>query len=146
MSRQCEGCSACCYGLHIQELNKPTFQPCPHQCDAGCATYAQRPGSCRDFKCLWLLGHLAEEDRPDKLGVLFSVTVHPELGKVPMLIEVCDGALDQPKVRGAVKRLAADRPVVLSSLRNGKVIHTDLGQTRATEPSVSLTIHGNTVS
>ena len=146
MPRSCGGCSACCYGLHIQELNKPVFQNCPHQCEAGCGTYASRPGSCRDFQCLWLQGHLAENDRPDKLGVMFSVTVHPQLGKVPMLIEVRDGALDQPKVRAAVSQMVLDRPVVLSSRRGGKVIHTAQGQTRVNTPAISLTVHGHALS
>lgn len=146
MARSCDGCSACCHGLHIEKLSKPTFQDCPHQCTAGCGVYADRPGACRDFKCLWLLGHLAEEDRPDKLGVLFSVTVHPQLGKVPMLIEVREGALDQPKVRGAVRRMVADRPVLLSSRRGGRVVHTAQGQTPDTEPAASLTVQGRAVA
>ncbi|MEM1355584.1 MAG: hypothetical protein AAGC44_12350 [Planctomycetota bacterium] len=146
MTRRCGGCTACCYGLHIQELNKPTFAQCPHQCAAGCSVYTDRPGSCRDYQCLWLQGHLGEQDRPDKLGVLFSVTVHPDLGKVPMLIEVRDGAFDQPKVRAAVRRMVLDRPVVLSSRRGGKVIQTAQGQRQVPGAKVPITVGGTAVA
>ena len=63
--------------MAIAELNKPTFQSCSHLCDTGCDIYARRPGSCADYQCLWLQGHLAEEDRPDLLGVIFTTTADP---------------------------------------------------------------------
>lgn len=51
---------------------------CPHASreGAGCSIYADRPAPCRDWSCAWLLGHPAflESDKPDRIGVVASVT------------------------------------------------------------------------
>ncbi|MFI4861157.1 MAG: hypothetical protein ACIAXF_10790 [Phycisphaerales bacterium JB063] len=108
--------------LAIEPLDKPGFAPCPHACGSGCAVYADRPACCRDFTCLWLQGHLAEEDRPDKLGVVLTTTGHPELGMVPLLVEVHDGAVQQPRVKDAVRRLLAHSAVAIATPAGGKLL------------------------
>lgn len=122
LQRNCGTCTACCHGLAIEELDKPGFQTCDHVCGAGCAIYAERPACCRDFQCLWLQGHLGEDDRPDKLGVIFTTTGHPELGTIPLLIEVQDDALQQPMIKDAVKRFLTQAPVALTSATGGKLL------------------------
>lgn len=123
-NRSCGSCTACCYGLGIEEIDKPTFQNCAYLCGngAGCGVYSVRPHSCRDYQCLWLQGHLTERDRPDKLGVIFTTTQHPTLGSIPMLVEVRPAALDRPLVRRAIDQLAAHRPVLLSSAKGRRMI------------------------
>jgi hypothetical protein len=37
---------------------------------ARCSIYADRPGACRQYTCLWRDGLFDEEDRPDKSGVI----------------------------------------------------------------------------
>lgn len=123
--RTCGECTACCIALAVQELDKPRYQSCSHLCDKGCATYDDRPGSCRDYQCLWFQGFLGEEDRPDKLGVIFTVTGdpdHPEKGNVPMLVECVDGALDQPRVRTAIGQFIQQKPVVIMTARETRVL------------------------
>ncbi|MEM9416536.1 MAG: hypothetical protein AAGA29_13830 [Planctomycetota bacterium] len=120
--RECGSCTACCNVLAIEPLDKPGFSPCAHACGDGCAIYAQRPDCCRDFTCLWLQGHMAEDDRPDKLGVVFTTTGHPELGTVPLLLEVQDGAVQRPKIKDAVRRLLTQGPVAVATPTGGKLI------------------------
>lgn len=126
--RSCGTCTACCTALAIEELDKPGFTACPHVrtndangC-AGCGVYETRPGCCRDFQCLWLQGHLREEDRPDQLGVIFTTTGHPDLGTIPLLIEVRDDAVRQPQIIDAIGRLLRQAPVAVSTPAGGKLI------------------------
>lgn len=120
--RDCGTCSACCTALAVHKLDKPTYTPCVHQCGDGCGIYNQRPGACRDFQCLWLQGHLGEEDRPDKLGVIFCATDHPDVGRATMLVECADGALQANAIRHAITRLATKTPVVLMSKTGGSIV------------------------
>lgn len=79
-NRQCDGCTVCCEVLHIQQLEKPSWQLCKHACN-GCNIYDNRPQTCKDFNCLWLAGYLeGEARRPDKLGLMFtaSASTHPK--------------------------------------------------------------------
>lgn len=70
--RECGPCTACCTVFGIEELQKPSHQPCAHLCSAGCQIYAERPTSCATFKCYWLRGGLSDSDRPDLSGVVLS--------------------------------------------------------------------------
>jgi hypothetical protein len=55
-AKQCGECSLCCKVMGIPELRKPKDTSClhivPHK---GCDIYAERPQSCRNFACHWLL-------------------------------------------------------------------------------------------
>jgi hypothetical protein len=41
--------------------------------DNGCTIYADRPGSCRHFSCLWLQGYL--EQKPNENGHLVWISM-----------------------------------------------------------------------
>lgn len=139
--RKCGTCRACCTSLIIDELNKPGFTPCPHECEQGCGIYAQRPGCCRSFQCLWLQGHLGEDDRPDRLGVIFTATTHPDhAGTLPMLVEHTPDALQTLPVREAVARLRQMRPVVVLS-REGRAVLPKTG--RSGRQGVALPVVGS---
>ena len=72
--RECGACSLCCTVLRVDELRKLGGTPCVHQRAAGgCGIYAERPGICRAYRCLWLGGGLRDEDRPDALGAVLDV-------------------------------------------------------------------------
>lgn len=113
--RQCGECTACCTILGIEELGKPSRQPCPHECDHGCFIYGQRPASCRAFKCLWLsdddcrkqLLHNAE--RPDRCGIMAAVA-GPELIYV---WEIRPGSI--AKNQHVIARLAKRANVIVRS-------------------------------
>ena len=111
--RKCGICSECCNVLAVDELQKKTFSTCSHSCAFGCNIYSQRPGSCRDYRCLWLDGHLTDEDHPDKLGVIFTTTYHPEWGTVIMIVECKSRAISQPQVKKAIDQISDHMPLVL---------------------------------
>jgi len=72
--RSCGTCSACCTVLGVEEIDKPVDEPCKHLATKGCAIYATRPQSCRDYHCLWRAGVLDGEARPDRLGIVIDVS------------------------------------------------------------------------
>ena len=84
LDRVCGTCTVCCRELTIDDpgLRKPAAVTCPH-CVAGqgCATYASRPATCRDWHCGWRsLAWLAEELRPDRSGLLVLIDVSDSPG------------------------------------------------------------------
>lgn len=77
----CGNCSLCCKVLAVPELDKPADVRCKHDTGKSCAIYADRPQSCRDVECLWLLTRnrittvsMPASTRPDRCGVV--VTAH----------------------------------------------------------------------
>ena len=73
--RSCGSCQACCTVVGVQELHKPHWTRCAHQCEVGCAIYEDRPRTCRGYSCLWAAGLLQgeEERRPDRLGIILDL-------------------------------------------------------------------------
>jgi Fe-S-cluster containining protein len=66
--------------MGVQELKKPVNKWCNHCVTGrGCGIYGERPGTCREYECLWLNSQsqkgkeLPAQFRPDKLGCVFSV-------------------------------------------------------------------------
>ena len=84
---------------------------------SGCVIYDERPPSCRDFGCVWLNlpDALPEESqRPDRLGVVFSIfnlpskTGDPEAKKLQVFVnEVMEGRLDTKAAQRALSGLRA---------------------------------------
>ena len=84
-TRTCGDCTVCCAYLRINhaQLKKPGLTPCPRLRDSsgdgynggGCSIYGEYPSTCRDYRCSWLLGEGAEEDRPDLCGVLIDTVL-----------------------------------------------------------------------
>jgi hypothetical protein len=73
---KCGPCTECCTVVSVRELRKPLYSRCEHLGDhPGCAVYAGRPNSCRDWTCVWLAGLLGEGDgyRPDNSGIVLSL-------------------------------------------------------------------------
>lgn len=107
--RACGECTACCRIKGVPELGKPTQRACTHLCAAGCAMYAARPTSCREYACLWRQG-LVEGDerrRPDKLGVMIDFEPFARIpGTLRLVVwEVTPGAMHSDKVRYVVDKL-----------------------------------------
>jgi uncharacterized protein len=70
--KSCGSCTLCCSALEIVELKKPAGPKCGNcLASGGCAIYAERPGVCREFECLWLTErNLPPNMRPDRIGTL----------------------------------------------------------------------------
>lgn len=71
--RDCGECSECCILYRIEDLDKQSNIRCSHlKCNGHCSIYDDRPPVCKEFLCTWKKGkHLTEDERPDKLGVIF---------------------------------------------------------------------------
>ena len=96
--RACGTCNACCMLPPILEpLNKTAGVWCKH-CDVGigCSIYKRRPKQCRDFLCQWILGEGEEEERPDKIGLMFDMMTFPVIGMTFLIFEFLEGKLNQP--------------------------------------------------
>jgi hypothetical protein len=72
--KPCGGCSLCCKLMGVEAIAKPADIWCRHFAKGvGCAIYAERPGACRAFQCLWsLTDGLGEEWRPDRSKLVLS--------------------------------------------------------------------------
>lgn len=133
VNRHCGDCTACCTVLGVPEENKGRYTPCKHENGAvvtadgtvfgadipgvkkGCSIYDKRPKSCRDFKCMWLLGLVRMEERPDKTGILWSVTT-PKPGKPqrPVAMEVWPGAAEEEPGKSAIEAVLRNgHPVII---------------------------------
>lgn len=120
--RPCDGCTACCYVLGIEELKKPPNALCPNMQAAGCGIYETRPASCSGFNCLWRLKQMSEKDRPDVLGVVFSPTKGPTefTGEVEVqAFEVEPDALSRPEVVAAAKKFVDRGRLVIGHTAEG---------------------------
>lgn len=75
--RECNECNVCCVIAEVSEgeFFKPAGTSCKHYCD-GCELFGKdkRPDVCNTYKCGWLHGYGNEEDRPDKSGVMISIS------------------------------------------------------------------------
>jgi hypothetical protein len=75
-ARACGDCSLCCKVMAIDELEKPAGRWCGH-CgpDRGCLIYANRPGECRAFDCLWLIdARFGEHWKPSVSGLVLTTS------------------------------------------------------------------------
>jgi len=72
--KQCGACGLCCKTMVIAELKKPKDSWCPNFARGrGCTIYADRPQSCRDFTCFWLLDPaMGPEWKPDKCKMVLD--------------------------------------------------------------------------
>ena len=104
MARQCGECDACCTIMSVTEINKPNNVKCQH-CSNGCLIYNNRPIGCATWSCSWLLGLVpGEENRPDKLGVMFNKSNY---------FEVWEGASKQDKAKELITKLQAVKGMTL---------------------------------
>jgi len=66
--------------IGVNELKKLPGERCKHASPGfGCKIYGKHPQSCQSYKCLWRLGHLEEEDKPNKRRLIFDHMACPYL-------------------------------------------------------------------
>src|SRR5215469_7273582 len=71
----CGSCTLCCKLLGVKELSKPDGIWCEFcKKGEGCTIYVNRPESCREFKCGYLINALPEEFRPDRVKMVITGT------------------------------------------------------------------------
>ena len=80
-ARVCGTCNLCCKLLSVAEFNKRIDTWCPHARPGcgGCSIYADRPSSCREFRCGWLSGlpEFGDEGFPARCKMVLSLRVPP---------------------------------------------------------------------
>jgi hypothetical protein len=80
--------------MGVDELPKPTYTPCEHECDKGCATHGDHPPSCQEWNCWWRTGMVGGE-RPDKSGIIVDYEDLPDGGGTIRVWEHIPGALQR---------------------------------------------------
>jgi hypothetical protein len=113
--RACDDCTACCTTMAVPELAKPSGTPCPHLTASGCGIYAERPVSCRHFRCAWLARDsalLTTALRPDRSGLVVwqERTRH---GVTVVAQETRAGASRTGRAPVLLRELAVARPLVV---------------------------------
>ena len=94
--RECGECTACCKTHGVRELSKNAGVWCPHcNIGKGCKIYSERPKSCQNFQCSWLVGLGLMEYRPDKTGIVPANEIISGLDGITLwLHEVNKGSLE----------------------------------------------------
>ena len=108
-NRHCGECTICCAVMPVTELQKPEYTACSYCTTTGCTVYESRPLTCRGWSCEWWTGRLGltEEQRPDKLGLLFSF--HPRF----IVAHECQpGSALNPEAIEVLNRLKGQLPIM----------------------------------
>lgn len=112
MARQCGECTVCCTYLRISVLDKEGLTPCHNLFEfaadghtgGGCAVYDDKPSVCNQYICEWLRGHGADEDRPDRSGILADNVLR--IANAIQCKPIRDGAQDTVEGVAAVERIS----------------------------------------
>jgi Fe-S-cluster containining protein len=105
MKRACDGCTACCTVMDVEDIKKPSGVKCAHCVTGqGCSIYDVRPEACKIFYCLWLEEDEIADGRPDQIGVVYDY-VPPVSGTPEAFIfwEVWEGAFASTVFQKAVR-------------------------------------------
>lgn len=133
-TRQCGECVACCVYHEVHEgwLDKPANTPCPKLQPLGattpftrtgftanCTAHAIRPRCCAVYRCAWLDGAGADDERPDMSGIL--VDAINQVGAVHNAVvakQLWDGAAQTKLGRSAINNVSRwlDVPVLVLSV------------------------------
>ena len=110
--RGCDGCTACCEYLWVEEMDSPAGQPCRHQCATGCGIFGMpaRPPVCGGFLCLYARGEPEVPRSPADCGVLVWI----DAGEIRFR-ELEPFALETPWVARALEAWSG-KPIVLERL------------------------------
>lgn len=130
--RICGGCTACCKTHGVFQLSKDPGKWCFH-CDIGkgCKIYSERPTSCQEFKCSWLVGLGFPEYRPDKTRIVPEHRNIPDLGLVLWLFEVSEGSLDSKFAKRQTRlNLEVGNPVLHMPLAGAPKLYLPRGKVR----------------
>jgi hypothetical protein len=168
MSHQCGSCTACCSTVAVKELNLLPWHRCGHLRDPwhkdgpGCGIYADRPYSCRSWRCVWLQDDTWPDDyRPDRLGAVVDenhdlieidgrkvkavqiwAMAGREVTKDPRLYRIIESILRQNVAPAVLLRLPPGTEALAFFLKNGKIQYCrsklDEGEKRLGDQSARL--------
>lgn len=121
--RECGDCTLCCKLMGVPELKKASARWCEHclrgdDAGHGCGVYDERPPSCRNFQCFWLMdANFPDEFRPDRIGALAAFNDGPD-SAVLHVDPARRNVLSRPEVRAMMEALGKVYPRVF--VVNGK--------------------------
>ena len=123
--RRCGSCAACCTVLGVTELAKAEHVRCAHiRGHGGCGIYADRPASCVAYRCRWLYGAGAVDDRPDRLGIILDTVPALDGGEdVIVAREVRVGAFEAGRGAHLLATIEAKTIVVRAFLDGTRNLH-----------------------
>jgi hypothetical protein len=104
-------CTFCCTAAGVNELEKPPMVACKHLAGRACGIYADRPKSCSQFACGWLLGNFDERFRPDRIGAYVAFFMTDEFGFYAV-VQADSRRLNPKRLRQLVRRLITVLPEV----------------------------------
>lgn len=113
--RSCDGCTACCTIMRVDELDKPAGKTCEHLVPGGCGIYESRPSGCRGWACIWRSGTdlLHEDERPDKIGVMLDTWAPKDCPEArAILVTKAPGAELSEKTGEMLRRIIEEHVVV----------------------------------
>jgi hypothetical protein len=116
--KPCGACKACCTTLGVQELHKPSYTPCQHECAKGCAIHGQHPASCKEFNCWWRAGMVPGLKRPDLFGIIVDSSMLPNGMAVVRVWEHKPGALQWAWNRKVIRRLKGKYRMVIAGTKD----------------------------
>ncbi|MCK4657911.1 MAG: SEC-C domain-containing protein [Phycisphaerae bacterium] len=130
--RPCDGCTACCTALTINDpdLVLADGKPCPRLCASGCSIYGESmPETCKGYLCNYVLepGKLTVNERPDHVGAIVRLernrTMPLPLNRVTYVNECAAGGVLKTlenRVWGRVIRrdLLAGHPLLVSRIED----------------------------
>ncbi len=138
--RDCGDCIVCCVYQGIKELDKGAMVHCPHVRLPGPTKKNQvyytgvstngnckidnsdsRPECCSGYKCLWLMGFGNEDDRPDKVLMLFDYTHRIENAAEGKPLK--DGQEETEVGRQVIDRMSvtSGKPVVVTTFYERRI-------------------------
>jgi len=123
VNRRCGECTACCTILAVADtLGKGAYEKCKH--DSGrCNIYETKPEPCSTFRCLWHVGGLETDQRPDMFGVMIDVSGPGQLGPVPVIWELFEGAAESPGVQALIEKWnSVQQPVIVAYKDRRRII------------------------
>lgn len=119
--RACGSCTLCCKVLGVREIDKLSGEWCRHAVSKrGCAIYADRPETCRTFRCLWLDGLTGDDDRPDRVHGVLSTTASG--AHVVLFEDVGYRGSARARLRGFFEELTASGEHVVLAIAGNETV------------------------
>lgn len=122
MVRSCDECTACCTVIEIKSMKSPQYQDCVALCESGCKIYDQRPGECRQYRCMWLMGWGDEDQRPDICGYIMDMTK----GGIPIAWEIVEGAAQSLSLPTYIRAYKQQRQLKTNDKKLAKQLRKNL--------------------
>lgn len=114
----CGDCHVCCIHLpipagEVSTTIKPPGAICPRLTREGCGNYDQRPATCRQFQCAWLVERTWPVAwRPERSGLLCLREDIDNGVSAALVYEIAPGALARPTTQPMLEQLRKSTAVV----------------------------------